>query len=145
MALTTSIKKFSKEPDFSEGFSCVVVGRVLWTTLSPYGNWVPKDAQSPDDIKFPVTDPTKALHRLTIDIGPEQAALLQHIEDAVFGHPNFLPNKSDTYFKKHALLSNNSITMVSKIFKSIREYENDHPGGYIGLRRIDPDGIGGKS
>jgi hypothetical protein len=78
-------------------------------------------------MKYRVADPAKALYRITIDVGEQLAALLLHLEDAVHSHPDFLPNQTaGTFFKKNPMMTNNTITIVSKVFKTFEQWDQDH-------------------
>lgn len=54
---------------------------------------MPTGRSSNNDVKYPEDDPEKATIKITIDVGEHQAKLIQNIENAVFGHEDFLPNK----------------------------------------------------
>lgn len=128
---------FSTEPIVNEAFSCLVIGRVTWIENSVYGNWVP-DGQESSDVRFSTNDAEKAVIKITLDIGVEQTRLIRYIEDAVNASDKFLPNKeANAAFKNNSMLRDTAITIVSSIFKSVKDWQTDHEDDEI--PSVDPD------
>lgn len=121
-------------PNYDEGFSCVVAGKVGWTTLTTYGNCTP-DRSNP----YSTDKPGKAVIKIQLDVDTYLAPFLAYIEEGVFSNANILPNTSNANFKKNEILNGTNITMVSSIFKRVSKWKEEHSEEEI-PEHDDPNG-----
>jgi hypothetical protein len=66
---------------------CTIYGELQFLeSAGPYGNWVPKATDNPDDIMFPAEDINRAAVVITVNISPIIVDSFKVIDDAMVAH-----------------------------------------------------------